>query len=490
MKKVIFILVDSLMPNILNEGLAARCIPALQYLVDHGELRMDCVTVFPTMTASIDASLLTGAFPDEHKIPGLIWYDPEKKQMINYMNGAAPVSKLGIKNCSQNILVNLNQKHLNKQTKTIFEDLADRGKSSASINLIIHRGYEQHKILFPYKNLLGIHKEQLISGPETLFLGAMAYPGHMKTKLKSFSSGMRHLYGINDQFSISAARELINRGSQPDFMMVYLPDNDHRLHRTGPEKGELSLIKVDRQIERLLNAYSSWEKAVKENIFIITSDHGQTGIGKEKAEHNIDLDQHLKAFNVLQLGEKVSEKHELVVCNNERMAYIYPLKENLQEKAVNILKKETRIDLISWKDGNKIVVTAGGKTDTTAVFYKNGPYQDPYGQSWTVSGDISLMDMTLNNSIIEFNDYPDILSRLYGALFSQECPMIVITARPRFEFTSKYYPKHNNGGSHGSLHKFDSIIPLIVTGDEKENPLPGRLVDLKEYILSLYEKDA
>lgn len=164
MKKVIFILVDSLMPNILNEGLAARCIPALQYLVDHGELRMDCVTVFPTMTASIDASLLTGAFPDEHKIPGLIWYDPEKKQMINYMNGAAPVSKLGIKNCSQNILVNLNQKHLNKQTKTIFEDLADRGKSSASINLIIHRGYEQHKILFPYKNLLGIHKEQQSAG--------------------------------------------------------------------------------------------------------------------------------------------------------------------------------------------------------------------------------------------------------------------------------------------------------------------------------------
>lgn len=238
MKNVIFILVVSLMPNILNKGLKSRCIPALEFLMEKGKSRMDCVTVFPTMTASIDASLITGTYPDEHKIPGLVWYDTFNKQMINYMNGVKSVSKLRIKNCSQNILINLNEKHLNKQVTTIFEELAGRGVSSASINLIIHRGYQQHKILFPYKKILGIRKEQFISGPETLFLGAMAYPEDVKTKLKSFSSGMRHFYGINDHYSISAAKELIARGRQPDFIMVYLPDNDHRLHKSGPEKGE------------------------------------------------------------------------------------------------------------------------------------------------------------------------------------------------------------------------------------------------------------
>ncbi|WP_156288256.1 alkaline phosphatase family protein [Oceanobacillus salinisoli] len=486
MKKVIFILVDSLLPEILKKGFATRSLPALQFLQEHGNYRMDCATVFPTMTASIDASLMTGSYPNEHKIPGLIWYDPDNWEMINYINGVNCVRKLGIKNCSQNVLVNLNEKHLSQHVKTIFEDLADRGHTSASINLIIHRGYKQHSISFPLKKYVGIQENQSINGPEILFLGAMVYPEILKDKIHSFSSGLRHSYGINDHFAISAATELIIQGNQPEFMMVYLPDNDHRIHKIGPEKGELSLIKVDRQIERLMNSFGSWEKAIQENILIVTSDHGQTSIGKEK-DYNVDLDYLLNQYTVLQLDEKVEEKHQIVVCNNERMAYIYPLKENIQEKLVNDLKSESRIDLIAWKSGENIIVTAGGKTESKVVFSKNGPFQDPYGQSWSIEGDISIMDINLNKKSLAFNDYPDVLARLHGALFSQDNPLIVLTARPRYEFTSKYYPKHNKGGSHGSLHKFDSFIPLIVTGDEKNRPLPSRIVDLKAFILSLYD---
>lgn len=112
---------------------------------------------------------------------------------------------------------------------------------------------------------------------------------------------------------------------------------------------------------------------------------------------------------------------------------------------------------------------------------------DPYGQRWDIEGEVSILNINLNFNKIEYNDYPDVLARLYGALFSQDCPLIVLTARPRYEFTSKFYPKHNNGGSHGSLHKFDSFIPLIVTGNEKNRSLPSRLVDLKDFVLSLYK---
>jgi hypothetical protein len=65
--------------------------------------------------------------------------------------------------------------------------------------------------------------------------------------------------------------------------------------------------------------------------------------------------------------------------------------------------------------------------------------------------------------------------------------MIVITARPRYELESQYYPTHLGGGSHGSLHKYDSMIPLIVAGSDRPFKEPPRLVDFKEFIIKHFE---
>jgi predicted AlkP superfamily pyrophosphatase or phosphodiesterase len=96
MKKVIFLLVDSLMPTILEDCMQDKLVPALQFLIEHGQYWSNCVTVFPTMTASVDSSLLTGAYPNIHRVPGLIWYDPEQKEIINYVNGWKCIWKQGI----------------------------------------------------------------------------------------------------------------------------------------------------------------------------------------------------------------------------------------------------------------------------------------------------------------------------------------------------------------------------------------------------------
>lgn len=88
-KKVILLLVDSLMPNILEDGIRHKTVPALQFLKDRGRYWPDCVTVFPTMTASVDSLLVTGVYPNIHRIPGLIWYNPEeKKSSIILMDGS------------------------------------------------------------------------------------------------------------------------------------------------------------------------------------------------------------------------------------------------------------------------------------------------------------------------------------------------------------------------------------------------------------------
>lgn len=59
-----------------------------------------------------------------------------------------------------------------------------------------------------------------------------------------------------------------------------------------------------------------------------------------------------------------------------------------------------------------------------------------------INGERATLDLRDNQGILEYGDYPDVLFSLYGALYSQDIPMIVITARLRYEFKSKFYPMH------------------------------------------------
>ncbi|MEB3102292.1 alkaline phosphatase family protein [Ferviditalea candida] len=484
MKKVILLLVDSLMSHVLDNCIRDRTVPAFQFLISKGRYWPDCVTVFPTMTASVDSSLLTGEYPDVHRIPGLIWYEPTEKKIVNYINGWKCVQKLGVANCVEHVLHNLNEQHLSPEVTTIFEELEQQGLTSASINAIVHRASKKHKVRLPFfpDMITGFRFHNEVTGPEIMTLGALLDTEIEAGIPKTVQSAMQR-YGINDDYAITAVRKLIESGRQPDFTLVYLPDNDHEVHKKNPEHAEESLVKVDRKLQTILNAFDSWEEAVERCVFIAISDHGQTRIGKSK-EYNIDLDFLLEGYKVLQLDEQENDGHELVVCNNERMAYLYPLKLEKMQEIIRTLQRETKIDLIAWKQDRGVIVRESGSGKELS-FIPGGDMFDVYGRAWTVEGSLEVLDLKLERGTIHFADYPDALSRLYGALYSQDTPVIAVTARPRYEFKSRYFPLHLNGGSHGSLHKFDSVIPLIITGTNMPIKEPTRLVDIKEIVLNL-----
>lgn len=487
MKKVLFLMVDSLMPSVLEQGIQERTLPALRFLREQGQYSDECVTVFPTMTASVDSSLMTGTFPDVHKVPGLIWYNPDDKQLINYLNGAICVWKTGIRRCLENVLFHLNEQHLSKETETIFEALEKRGRTTASVNMIIHRSTHEHWIRLPFymRWILGRERSNKVHGPDIFTLGSAAYPSVLATAMKTIPKGPLKMFGINDRYAIDVSRQLIHMGNQPDFMMIYLPDNDHEIHKTNPEHAQTALFHVDRQIQQLLDSYGSWEQAIKQNVIIITGDHGQTRI-EQGDEYNIDLDRLLQAYTLLPLGKKVNPAHQLVVCNNERMAYVYPLQKGIEPGLLADLMNEARFDLIAWKEASSVCVAEGG-SGRKLTYSPGGKYKDVYGQNWEIKGDLHTLDLHIEEDrFIRYGDYPDGLARLYGALFSQDIPLIVITARPHFELKSRYYPTHMGGGSHGSLHYWDSTVPLLVAGSDIPVPKNPRLVDLKNYILTLF----
>jgi len=482
MKKVLLFLIDSMMPQILEQCIAANKTPGLQFFAERGQYIPDCVTVFPTMTASVDCSLITGVYPDRHKVPGLVWFDAEHKEMVNYINGIEQIWKLGLDKCACNVLFDLNERHLSREVKTIHEELEERGLVSGSINVVAHRGHKRHKmhLPLPLDAITGFRLREKVSGPAIMSLGTLVKPDIFRTVPWNLSQSMQSGYGINDAYAIDLLIEIVKSGKQPDFTLIYLPDNDHKLH-SSPEQAVEHLADTDRELVRFLNSYPSWEHVLEENVCLFISDHGQTKIG-ETHDHNVPLDQLLSEFSKHQLGTAVSTEHDVVICNNERMAYLYPLQEGVFYKLITVLSREPRIDLIAWKEGGQTVVKRGG-TDRILRFWKGTTYRDPYGMEWEAEGDFEVLDVRVSGNSISFDMYPDAFSRLYGALFSQKEEAIVVTAAYGYEFLSESAPTHLGGGSHGSLHKQDTMIPLIVAGASREFPTPARLVDVKSFIL-------
>lgn len=483
MKKVILFLIDSMMPEVLEQCTAAKQAPGLQFLMERGQYIPDCVTVFPTMTASIDCSLITGVYPDRHKVPGLVWYDPEQKKMVNYINGSLPVQRIGLADCAGNVLFDLNERHLSRDVKTIHEILEENQLVSGSINVIAHRGHRQHQVHMPplLDAVTGFKLREKVSGPTIMSLGTLVRPNLFRPITWNLAQSVMESYGINDTYAIDVLIEVVKSGKQPHFTLVYMPDNDHKLHKS-PHEAISHLADVDQQLTRFLDSFETWEQALERNVIILISDHGQTVIGQSK-DHNISLDNLLKPFSIHRLGSQVTDDVDVIICNNERMTYLYPVGSRFSiHEVVEAVSQDKRIDVIAWSEAEQVVVRRGGG-DKTLRFWKNGSYIDMYGTAWGVEGDACVLDLYIDGEKIVYSRYPDALSRLYGALFSQSCPVIVLTAEPGYQFLSELSPTHLGGGSHGSLHKQDSLIPLLLAGASRRFAVPARLIDVLPFIL-------
>lgn len=139
-KNVLFLVVDSLMSHAIDQGIKEGRLPALSFLIQHGQYHKELVSSFPTMSITIDSTLLTGTYTDRHRVPGLIWYDRDEGRVINYGTGFREIIRDGINRTLQDLVSHLNQKHLNPETPTLYEELARLGIRSGSINGMVYMG--------------------------------------------------------------------------------------------------------------------------------------------------------------------------------------------------------------------------------------------------------------------------------------------------------------------------------------------------------------
>ncbi|MDF2681334.1 MAG: phosphodiesterase [Brevibacillus sp.] len=479
-KPVIMILIDSLMDKPLREAIEKGSVPALQYVMAHGHYYPQMVSSFPTMSVTIDSSLLTGTYADQHHVPGLVWYSGKEKRMIFYGNGPKEALKINQPQVLIDAVYQLNQVQLNKQTKTIHEELAEKGKQSASINGIVFRGKTEHILRVPplIANTTSLPQQLKVTGPPFLSYAALAQldPNNKNDRLWK-------KYGMNNLFSAHDTAYLITQKKLPSVTLVYFPENDMAVHKKGVSQLK-GIEEADQALQVVLNAYGSWDQAVKNAVWIVMGDSGQSAVRHDRQAATVDLRPLLNRYRIARLNEPVGADDQIVISTNERMAYVYAIDEKVPlSDVVKLLQNESKLDLIAMKDGKNVQVTAG-KNSRMFSYRPGGNDKDEYGQTWTISGDPSVADITITNHQIKYGKYPDVLARLYGAMNSHEGRYVVVTIQPGYELVTESSPTHVGGSAHGSLHELDSLVPFLVAGTNT-GPKTMRIVDVKDWILQL-----
>ncbi|WP_410768540.1 alkaline phosphatase family protein [Fontibacillus sp. BL9] len=483
-KKVILLVADSLMSQTIDYGMRQNELPTLRYLIEHGQYYKDLVSAFPTMSVSIDSTLLTGQYPDGHRIPGLTWYNQAERKTVNYGTGPLEVLQQGIDPVLADAVIHLNSTHLNPKLSTIYEDLAKNGLKSGSINGLIYRGSADHTLSVPgwIHGPSSLPKQIHVKGPDLLALGMLSNPFE---EFIDMPTGLGNKMGINNDYSMKALKYLIRNEKLPDFLYVYLPDLDQELHKNGPSalKG---VKELDGQLYSLLQSFGSPEQALQEVVLVIMGDSGMTQILPANQNPEIDLPSILGDERVLSPGEADSKDKKFTLAVNETMAYVYAIDEKTSLKeAVTLLHQDSRIDFIAWQD-KEWVYAIQGSASKQLKFKAGGTLTDPYKQTWTLEGDLKVLDVRVNDSdhTLSYGGYPDVLKRLSSAMNSHGGRFLVVTAKPGYELSDKSSPTHKGGGGHGSIRSTESLVPLIICGSDQK-PQFLRIVDLKTYFLDL-----
>ncbi len=259
-KPLVLIVIDGLTPSMLE----ATDAPALRFLLDHGSYRRAAST-FPSLTPVCLASIATGAHPDVHGIPHLVWWNREERRIVEYGSSFAALRASGLVQGVRDTVVNLNGRHLSRSAETVFEALEATGLTTAAINITTYRG--RHRHLSPIPGFPPVY------GPKRFFF----YSVYESDRTGAPIAWLNRSLGSIDGYAATIGRWLVTRDGF-DLLVYYLPDYDYASHTVGPDAAHEALGRADASVAALFDAAGGREVFLDRYAVILCSDHGQAPV--------------------------------------------------------------------------------------------------------------------------------------------------------------------------------------------------------------------
>ena len=98
------------------------------------------------------------------------------------------------------------------------------------------------------------------------------------------------------------------------------------------------------------------------------------------------------------------------------------------------------------------------------------PVVDVRGGEWVLRGNLDVLDGRVEDGVFRSETYPDALARVWAALECSTSGNVLVSAAPGYEFLDWGGGDHVGGGSHGSLHRSDSLGALVFAGLDASPP--------------------
>ena len=456
MKKLVLVVIDALKPAMLERAIASGRAPALALIREQGVYVDDCVAVFPSVTPVCAATITTGVGPDEHLIPSMNWYHREEARYVEYGSSFSASRQFGVLRSLTDTVYRMNAEHLSHDVETVLESLDDIDVRTAGTTYLIYRGRHQHEV----SNETALARivtstlfRRTIDGPQELFYA------DLYASRKTGCRGQLGMPGVRDQHTGCVGAYLVEHDLF-DFMLFSLPDNDAWSHKNGPHAQVTSIAAADRQLERLMHAAGGPEAFLEQHAVIVCSDHSQAAV-----EERIKLVDAFSEFDVATQSAARSIGAEVALSPAQRSAMIYALDEEhrdeLVERSVRTVSELDGVDLVMWLDGGEAIVrSARGELR----FAPGGELEDLRGGRWSVDGDLAALRAEVQDGRFLCTEYPDALGRIWSALKCPTAGDVLLSAAPGYEFVDWGGADHVGGGSHGSLHRTDSLGALMWCG--------------------------
>jgi hypothetical protein len=462
MRRLLMAVIDGCKPSMLQRAVQRGEAPFIAAVLERGTFVPELCAAFPSVTPVCATSIATGVLQDRHHIAAMNWWSREEARYVEYGSSFRAARKLGIAKQLTDTVYNLNGSHLSRDVETIYETLDDAGVRTAGTTYLFYRGRHEHPISreTALTRLAGTLFRKPVMGPRELFYADI---------FSSRDTGCRSqlgMPGIRDQHSGCVAAWLAARDLY-DFLLLSLPDNDTYSHKNGPHAQATSIAAADVQLQRVAEAVGGIDALLDTHAVIICADHSHAAV-----ERRIDLRAAFADWDVAGPGGGPAAEAELALCPNQRAAMIYGLvpaaRATVLPRVVEVAEAIGGIDVLAWRDGDEGVVRAPGRGELR--FAPGGDLRDARGGAWSVAGELGALNASVSDGRFDSPDYPDALRRLWAALTCATAGDVFLSAGPGYEFPDWGGADHVGGGSHGSLHRSDSLGALAFCGVA---PAPG-----------------
>ncbi|HEY2074298.1 MAG TPA: alkaline phosphatase family protein [Gaiellaceae bacterium] len=422
-KKVVLIVVDGMTPAAFERAAESGRAPALAFLAANGVYRRG-TSVFPSLTPVCLSSIATGAGPDVHHIPHLVWWHRGERRIVEYGSSFSALRVAGITQSLTDTIYNMNSRHLSKDATTVYESVDDAGLVACAVNITCYRGHTRYLPTLPWVT-------KPAYGPKRFFYYGLFESDHTGAPFAVRS----RMAGSTDAYAAAVGRWLVTRDGF-DFLAYYLSDYDYMSHLQGPEGADdVALGRIDAAVQALLDAAGGGDAFLERYAVVLVSDHGQTLVDRAAR-----LETALARF-----------EDEIVVCASNRAAQVYllPGARTTADELARALDAEPSVDVTLRFDGDDVVARhdgADGRADEL--------------------------------------EHPDAAWRVRAALANPNAGELLVSAAEGWEFADLGGRHHSGGGSHGSLVAGDSIVPVLTIGIEAEI---SRITDVAPAVVAHFD---